>query len=119
MDASFLTFLGVSILVIVTPGPDTALTIRNSLRGGRLGGIGTALGVSTGQLIWAVATSVGLVAVLLASEPVFRAVRLAGALYLIWLGFQSLRAALWTRGSRTPGDISGAPLSARAAFVQG
>lgn len=67
MDASFLTFLGVSILVIVTPGPDTALTIRNSLRGGRLGGIGTALGVSTGQLIWAVATSVGLVAVLLAS----------------------------------------------------
>jgi threonine/homoserine/homoserine lactone efflux protein len=119
MDGSFLTFLGVSILVIVTPGPDTALTIRNSVRGGRLGGIGTALGVSTGQLIWAVATSVGLVAVLLASEPVFRAVRLAGALYLIWLGLQSLRAALWTRGSRPLGEISGAPLSARAAFVQG
>jgi threonine/homoserine/homoserine lactone efflux protein len=119
MDGSFLTFLGVSILVIVTPGPGTALTIRNSVRGGRLGGIGTALGVSTGQLIWAVATSAGLVAVLLASEPVFRAVRLAGALYLIWLGLQSLRAALWTRGSRPLGEISGAPLSVRAAFVQG
>jgi threonine/homoserine/homoserine lactone efflux protein len=118
MDGSFLTFLGVSILVIVTPGPDTALTIRNSVRGGRLGGIGTALGVSTGQLIWDLATSIGLVAVLLASEPVFRAVRLAGALYLIWLGLQSLRAA-WTPGSRPPGEISGAPLSARAAFVQG
>jgi len=119
MDSSFLTFLGVSIIVIVAPGPDTALTIRNTLRGGRPGGIGTALGVSIGQLIWAVATSVGLVAVLLASEPVFRAVRLAGALYLIWLGLQSLRAALWTRGSRRLGEISGAPLSARAAFVQG
>jgi threonine/homoserine/homoserine lactone efflux protein len=119
MDGSFLTFLGVSILVIVTPGPDTALTIRNCVRGGRPGGIGTALGVSTGQLIWAVATSIGLVAVLLASEPVFRAVRLAGALYLIWLGLQSLRAALWTRGSRSPGEISGVPLSTRAAFVQG
>jgi threonine/homoserine/homoserine lactone efflux protein len=119
MDGSFLTFLGVSILVIVTPGPDTALTIRNAVRGGRLVGIGTALGVSTGQLIWAVATSVGLVAVLLASEPVFRAVRLAGALYLIWLGLQSLRAALWTHGSRPLGEISGAPLSARTAFVQG
>ena len=119
MDASFLTFLGVSILVIVTPGPDTALTIRNSLRGGRLGGIGTALGVSTGQLIWAVATSVGIVAVLLASEPVFRAVRIAGALYLIWLGLHSLRAALWACGSSTVREISGVPLSARAAFVQG
>jgi threonine/homoserine/homoserine lactone efflux protein len=51
MDGSFLTFLGVSIVIIVTPGPDTALTIRNSVRGGRRGGIGTALGVSTGQLI--------------------------------------------------------------------
>ena len=76
MDSSLLTFLGVSIIVIVAPGPDTALTIRNTLRGGRPGGIGTALGVSIGQLIWAVATSIGLVAVLLASEPVFRAVRL-------------------------------------------
>ena len=74
MDGSFLTFLGVSILVIVA-GPDTALTIRNTLLAGRAGGIGTAFGVSIGQLIWAAATSVGLVAVLLASEPVFRAVR--------------------------------------------
>lgn len=54
-----LTFPAVSIVVIVAPGPDTALTIRNTVRGGRAAGIGTALGVSTGQLIWAVATSVG------------------------------------------------------------
>jgi threonine/homoserine/homoserine lactone efflux protein len=100
MDGSFLTFLGVSIVVIVAPGPDTALTIRNTLRGGRAPGIGTALGVATGQLIWAVATSVGLVAVLLASEPVFRAIRLAGAAYLIWLGTQSLRAAVGGGGSK-------------------
>lgn len=71
MDGSF---LAVSVVVIVTPGPDTALTIRNTFRAGRAGGIGTALGVSTGQLIWALATSVGLVAVLLASEPVFRGI---------------------------------------------
>jgi threonine/homoserine/homoserine lactone efflux protein len=119
MDSSFLTFLGVSIIVIVAPGPDTALTIRNTLRGGRPGGMGTALGVSIGQLIWAVATSVGLVAVLLASEPVFRAVRLAGAGYLIWLGLQSLRAAF--RADRPPqaGSTAGAQLSSRAAVVQG
>jgi len=119
MDGSFLTFLGVSIVVIVAPGPDTALTIRNTLRGGRASGIGTALGVSTGQLIWAVATSVGLVAVLLASEPVFRAVRLAGAAYLIWLGLQSLRAAVTARRPAPAGETVRERLSSRAAFSQG
>ena len=45
-------FLGVSLLVIVTPGQDTALTIRNTLAGGRRGGAFTALGVVTGQVMW-------------------------------------------------------------------
>jgi threonine/homoserine/homoserine lactone efflux protein len=120
MDGSFLTFLGVSIVVIVAPGPDTALTIRNTIRGGRAGGIGTALGVSIGQLIWAMATSVGLVAVLLASEPVFRAVRLAGATYLIWLGARSLHAALVARRSGLLDGGSGVRrLTSRAAFANG
>lgn len=119
MDGSFLTFLGVSIAVIVAPGPDTALTIRNTVRGGRAPGIGTALGVSAGQLIWALATAIGLVAVLLASEPVFRAVRLAGAAYLIWLGLHSVRAAAAARRPAPTGETAGVRLSSRAAFVQG
>lgn len=120
MDGSFLTFLGVSIVVIVAPGPDTALTIRNTIRGGRAGGIGTALGVSIGQLIWALATSVGIIAVLLASEPVFRTVRLAGAAYLIWLGARSLRAAFVARRSRPlDGGFGGRRLTSRVAFVNG
>ena len=78
--ASFLAFLGVSILVIVTPGPDTALTVRNALAGGRAGGVFTALGVTIGQTIWSLATSVGIVALLIASEPLFLALKYAGAL---------------------------------------
>src|SRR5439155_11722003 len=70
-----LGFFGVSALVIVTPGQDTALTIRNTLRGGRRGGVLTALGVGTGQCGWALATSAGLATLLVASEPVFRALR--------------------------------------------
>jgi threonine/homoserine/homoserine lactone efflux protein len=85
MSDHFLAFLGVSILVIATPGPDTALTIRNALLGGRRGGIFTALGVAAGQAVWALATSVGIVALLVASEPVFLAVKLAGAVYLVVL----------------------------------
>lgn len=87
-------FLGVSILVIVTPGPDTALTIRNTLVGGRGGGVSTAVGVATGQATWTLAASAGIAALLVASEPVFVAVKLVGAAYLVYLGAQALWAAL-------------------------
>jgi threonine/homoserine/homoserine lactone efflux protein len=89
-----LSFFGVSALVIVTPGQDTALTIRNTLRGGRRDGVFTALGVSTAQCVWAAATSAGLAALLVASEPVFLALRWFGAAYLIFLGLQSLSRAI-------------------------
>ena len=91
---TFLPFLEVSLLIIMTPGPDTALIIRNTLFGGRQGGVFTALGVATGQTIWALATSLGIVALLVASEPLFLAVKIAGAGYLIYLGMQALREAL-------------------------
>ncbi len=94
MSDHFLAFLGISILVIATPGPDTALTVRNALLGGRRGGVFTALGVAAGQAIWALATSVGIVALLVASEPMFLAVKLAGAAYLVVLGGQALWGAL-------------------------
>jgi threonine/homoserine/homoserine lactone efflux protein len=94
---SFFAFLGISILVITTPGPDTAMTIRNTLLGGRRAGVFTALGVSIGLSIWALATSVGLVALLIASEPVFLAVKYAGAAYLIYLGAQALWGAVFHR----------------------
>ncbi len=87
-------FATVAVLVIVTPGPDTALTIRNTLLGGRRAGIAAALGVSTGQVVWALATSVGIAALLTASEPAFAAVKLAGAAFLVYLGLKSLVAAL-------------------------
>lgn len=96
--AQIAAFLGVSAVVIVTPGQDTALTIRNTLLGGRRAGVATAAGVVAGQLVWAVAASVGLSAVLLASEPVFMAIRLAGGAYLVLLGLQALLAA--ARGAR-------------------
>jgi len=110
-------FLGVSLLVIVTPGQDTALTIRNTLAGGRRTGVFTALGVVGGQLVWALGASAGLAAVLLASRPVFTALRLAGAAYLVFLGAQALVTAL---RSHEPGSVTLAARSRpRTAFRQG
>jgi threonine/homoserine/homoserine lactone efflux protein len=109
-------FAAVSAVVIVTPGQDTALTIRNSLMGGRGTGLATALGVAGGQAVWTVATSLGLAALIVASEPVFVALKLAGAAYLVYLGAQSLLAAVRRRERRHTGAASTRP---RTALRQG
>jgi threonine/homoserine/homoserine lactone efflux protein len=106
-------FVGVSLVVIVTPGQDTALTIRNTLTAGRRGGLLTALGVVTGQLTWALAASAGLSALLLASRPLFVGLRVAGAAYLVFLGAQALVAAIRGR----PHDVLHG--RSRAAYRQG
>jgi threonine/homoserine/homoserine lactone efflux protein len=89
-----LAFIGVAAVVIVTPGQDTALTIRNTLAGGRAAGFRTAVGVVAGQTVWAVAASLGVAALIVASEPAFVALKFAGAAYLVFLGGQALLAAV-------------------------
>ena len=108
-----LGFLAISAVVIVTPGPDTALIIRNALVVGRRGGVATAAGVAAGQACWTFATSAGLAALLSASYPAFVALRYVGAAYLVWLGAASLLAAL--RGAR----IHRPPAARKSAFRQG
>jgi threonine/homoserine/homoserine lactone efflux protein len=113
-------FLGIAALVIATPGQDTALTIRNTLLGGRTGGVFTALGVSSGQATWTVATSVGVGALLVASEPAFVALKLAGAAYLVFLGAQALwRAVTGAVGEAFAGSRPARRVSAVAALRQG
>jgi threonine/homoserine/homoserine lactone efflux protein len=115
---SLIAFVAVSAVVICTPGQDTALTIRNTLGGGRRGGVATAAGVALGQALWTLAASAGIVAVLSASEPGFRALKLAGAAYLVYLGAQSLVAALRRRWHGTI-TRAAAPIEPARALRQG
>ena len=115
----YLAFVGISLLVICTPGQDTALTIRNTLLGDRRTGAATALGVSAGQATWTVATSAGLAVILAASAPLFLAVRLAGAAYLIYLGARSLLSAMARTDATHVVNPPASRLSTRAAFAQG
>lgn len=113
---SYLAFVGVSLLVICTPGQDTALTIRNTLVGDRTTGAATAGGVAAGQAVWTIATSAGLAVVLMASAPLFLAIRLAGAAYLIYLG---IRALILPARSGNGGEAAGGATLRRTAFLQG
>ena len=116
---NLLAFVAVSAVVICTPGQDTALTIRNTLSGGRRSGIATAGGVALGQAVWTIAASAGVVALLSASEPVFQALRLVGAAYLVYLGGHSLLAAIRRRPADTRRARSAEPLGPARALRQG
>ena len=99
MLTNLLLFAGVSLVVIVTPGPDTALTVRNSVYG-RRSGILTTVGVGTGQLAWALLTACGVASVLAAHQGALTVLRLAGAAYLVGLGAHALWAS-WHSPSTT------------------
>lgn len=115
----YLAFLGVALLVICTPGQDTALTIRNTLLGRREAGLATAAGVASGQAVWTVATSAGLAVVLMASAPIFFAIRIAGAAYLVYLGLRSLLHAVSGVHSEARVAATSSRPALRSAFTQG
>jgi threonine/homoserine/homoserine lactone efflux protein len=98
LDGQVLAFAGVALVLSVTPGPDMALVLRNSLRGGRPAAFRTILGVGVGLLGWAAATALGVAAVLAASSTVFTVLKIAGGAYLVLLGIQTLLAL--RRGER-------------------
>jgi threonine/homoserine/homoserine lactone efflux protein len=93
MDDRLLAFIGVSVAVVVIPGPDMALVARNVFRHGTRAGYATSVGVCLGILAWAVAAAVGVSAVLATSATAFTVLKLAGAVYLIYLGITTLRSA--------------------------
>jgi threonine/homoserine/homoserine lactone efflux protein len=81
-----LAFVPVAAVVIGTPGPDTALTIRNARAGGKAAGVLTAAGVAIGPGAGTVAAILGRTSLLRASAPAFLALKAADAVYLVFLG---------------------------------
>jgi RhtB (resistance to homoserine/threonine) family protein len=97
----FPVFLGVSAVLILSPGPDMALVTKNAVIHGRGAALGTSLGVNAGLAVWTIASALGVASLVRASAPAFTALKLVGATYLIWLGVQALRAARqhWAPGA--------------------
>jgi threonine/homoserine/homoserine lactone efflux protein len=117
LDASLLAFIGISVLLSVTPGPDMAVVTKNALAHGRRGVVLTTTGIALALAIWITATAVGLSALLRASgEPLF-VLKLVGAAYLAYLGVRTL-----IESRRRPADLMAtapAPAPAHAIFRQG
>lgn len=112
-----LAFAGVAAVIVVVPGPDMALVLRNGVASGRRAALETALGINAGLLVWALAAALGVAAILHASASAFTVLKLAGAAYLVWLGVRALRDA-W-RGASTPPASARSRSERRSAFRQG
>lgn len=113
IDTTLLAFVGVSILLAVTPGPDMAVVTKNALAHGRRGVFLTTAGIALALTLWVTATAVGLSAVLRASADLLFALKLLGAAYLAYLGVRTL-----IESRRRPGDLlASAPPAAAAHTV--
>jgi threonine/homoserine/homoserine lactone efflux protein len=108
-------FLAVALVVVVTPGPDMALVLRNTLAGGRIAGLATSAGTCSGLVVHASAAALGLSALLLASSRAFTVVKLVGAGYLVFLGLRTFLRA----GRREPDGADTGSVRPLTAYRQG
>ena len=112
MAETLISFAGIAVLVSVTPGPATALVVRSAALHGRRQALHVVLGNSTGILVWALASVLGISALIAASEAAFLGLKIGGAVVLLYLGIQALRG----RGTEREADPDRA---ARSAYGNG
>jgi threonine/homoserine/homoserine lactone efflux protein len=114
--AAYGAFLAFAIVLILVPGPDFAVVTKNTLAAGRWRGGWAAAGVTCSNAVQGAAAAGGLGVVIVRVQPLFEAVKWAGAGYLLYLGVQSLRSA--ARGQYPPLDAPGSrPRTGRAALA--
>ncbi|MBV9358076.1 MAG: LysE family translocator [Chloroflexi bacterium] len=89
-----MSFAAVAGLLTIVPGLDTAMVLRSAVARGRKHGFATAVGVNTGALVWGAGAAMGVSALLTASTIAYTVLRVAGALYMVWLGSRLLIRAL-------------------------
>jgi threonine/homoserine/homoserine lactone efflux protein len=110
-------FVAAGLLLNLTPGPDTAFVIGQSMRHGGRGGALAALGIGAGCFVHIAAAAIGLSALLLASSTAFTAIKWAGAVYLVYVGLRLLSSG-GQGGGAIPDALRG-PQSHGAIFWQG
>ena len=113
IDSQFLPFLIAVTLLSISPGVDTLLVIRNTARGGVRDGVATSLAICCGLFVHATISALGISLILLQSAWAFHGLKMVGAVYLVWLGVSSLRAAWIGRGLPVSGVMQSASPAGR------
>nr|WP_249127410.1 LysE family translocator [Bradyrhizobium lablabi] len=90
---NFSLFLLAALIIAAVPGPGIFYVAARTLSGGRPSGIASSVGTGLGGLVHVIAGGVGVSAIILASAELFTALKLLGAIYLVWLGIRTFREA--------------------------
>jgi len=116
-DSLFWAFIALAAVLTITPGADTVLTLRNTLSGGTRDGLWTMAGICSGFVFQPLLAVLGVAALFVKLPVAFEVVKFAGAIYLIYLGLQSLREAakLFRTNRAAQPDVSATPRRASAA----
>ncbi|NKC29457.1 LysE family translocator [Falsiroseomonas selenitidurans] len=112
-------YFAAALLLAVTPGPGLFYVAARSLAGGRAEGVASSFGTGLGGMVHVLAGSLGVSAVLLASAELFTILKLAGAAYLVWLGFRTLQAARRDRAPDLGAGLAQPPIGSGRAFREG
>ena len=115
--ASIALFFLAALIIAVSPGPGIFYVAARTLAGGRDEGLASSLGTGLGGLVHVAAGAVGVSALVLASAEAFALLKIAGAIYLVWLGIKTIREA--GREARIAVDIRAEPTGVRRAFREG
>lgn len=89
----------VGVLAALSPGPDFVVVMKNSLGIGRKHGVATALGVASALIVHITYTILGFTIILEKSPVIFNLIKLAGAIYLLWLGYKGIRSKAYSESS--------------------
>jgi len=123
MDPQIAAFAGLAALLTISPGADTMLVIRSVISRGPAAGLLTTAGICSGLFVHASLSAAGLSLILLKSALAFEILKTAGACYLLFLGFQSIRQIFKNGKAIVDPAASGSPRtghkSARRAFIEG
>ena len=101
----YLTFLGVMAVMAVTPGPANLFAVATGMQKGKREALIGVAGMNSGTLVWFVAAALGLGALVSAYPRAFHLLALGGALYVAWLGVQSIVGALRAQGDAGPAHV--------------
>lgn len=110
VETNLLVVAGITLLAVISPGPDFAITVRNAVRHGRRPGLATALGIACGVVCHVAYTLLGLGYLVARFAWLLTAVKYMGAAYLVWLGCSAL---FFRAGPEEGADVPGGAVPSR------
>jgi threonine/homoserine/homoserine lactone efflux protein len=114
---TLLLFVPAVLILVITPGPDLVFITANSIASGRLGGIASALGCTSGAFAHAVLAALGLTTIVATWQPAYQVVRIAGAAYLAYIGLRMILSKESAISIRNTGQTKSGWLLFRQGFL--